>query len=80
MLFPELLCIFQLEELQLLQMIVMLALAIYTTWLPLLCRDEIERKLDIGSWVFLIVVIADFVGLFLAMLMRNMSDSHHQYR
>lgn len=61
-------------------MIVILALAIYMSWLPLLCRDEIERKLDIGRWVFLIVVIADFVGVFLAMLMRNMSDSHHQYR
>ena len=50
------------------------------SWLLCFHREQIESKLDIGRWVFLVVVIADFVGLFLAMLMRNMSDSHHHYR
>ena len=45
-----------------------------------LCRDEIESKLKIGRWVFLVVVMADFVGLLLAMLMRSMSDNHNPYR
>ena len=44
------------------------------------CRSEIESKLKIGRSVFLVVVIAEFVGLFLAMLMRNMSTGHNPYR
>ena len=43
-------------------------------------RSEIESKLEIGRAVFLVVVIAEFVGLFLAMLMRHMSEGHHPYR
>lgn len=43
-----------------------------------LCRAEIAKKLDIGRVVFLIVVLIDFAGLALAMIMRGMSD--HAYR
>lgn len=41
-------------------------------------RDEIAKKLDISRVVFLFVVVIDFVGLALAMIMRGMSD--HPYR
>ena len=41
-------------------------------------RDEIAKKLDIGRVVFLIVVLIEFGGLALAMIMRGMSD--HPYR
>ena len=41
-------------------------------------RDEIAKKLDISRVVFLFVVVIDFVGLALAMVMRGMSD--HPYR
>lgn len=40
------------------------------------CRDEIAKKLDVGRVVFLFVVVFDFVGLFLAMIMRGMVDNH----
>lgn len=43
-----------------------------------LYRAEIAKKLDIGRVVFLIVVLIDFAGLALAMIMRGMSD--HAYR
>lgn len=43
-----------------------------------LTRDEIAKKLDIGRMVFLIVVLIDYGGLALAMIMRGMSD--HPYR
>lgn len=43
-----------------------------------LYRAEIAKKLDIGRVVFLIVVMIDFAGLALAMVMRGMSD--HAYR
>lgn len=42
------------------------------------CRDEIAKKLDIGRVVFLFVVVIEFGGLALAMIMRGMSD--HGYR
>lgn len=45
-----------------------------------LCRDEIAKKLDVGRVVFLFVVVFDFVGLALAMIMRGMADSHVSYR
>ena len=41
-----------------------------------LCRDEIAKKLDVGRMVFLFVVVLDFVGLFLAMIMRGMVENH----
>ncbi|KAL3142767.1 hypothetical protein ABBQ38_003067 [Trebouxia sp. C0009 RCD-2024] len=44
------------------------------TWIT---RDEIAKKLDISRVVFLFVVVIDFVGLALAMIMRGMSD--HPY-
>ena len=43
------------------------------------CRDKIAERLDVGRWVFLVVVIIDFVGLALAMMMRNMSDNPYRY-
>ena len=43
------------------------------------CRDKIAERLDVGRWVFLVVVIIDFVGLALAMTMRNMSDNPYRY-
>jgi hypothetical protein len=45
----------------------------------LFCRDKIAERLDVGRWVFLVVVIIDFVGLALAMTMRNMSDNPYRY-
>jgi len=44
-----------------------------------ICRDKIAERLDVGRWVFLLVVIIDFVGLALAMMMRNMSDNPYRY-
>ena len=41
-----------------------------------MCRDEIAEKLDIGRVVFLFVVLFDFIGLFLAMTMRGMMETH----
>lgn len=43
------------------------------------CRDKIAERLDVGRWVFLVVVMIDFVGLALAMTMRNMSDNPYRY-
>ncbi len=43
------------------------------------CRDKIAERLDVGRWVFLVVVIIDFVGLALAMMMRNMGDNPYRY-
>lgn len=57
-------------------------LSSYSTRISVLrkpCRDEIVNKLDIGRVVFLIVVLIEFGGLALAMIMRGMSDHPYRY-
>ena len=57
-------------------------LSSYSTRISVLrkpCRDEIVKKLDIGRVVFLIVVLIEFGGLALAMIMRGMSDHPYRY-